>query len=136
MRTDRDDYIVVNARVTITIDLFRRGNASSPQLNKVRFGDDRLAQGMRNDVTTYDMNGEPWGRARDGGISTFDAPGPGGGHWWKLPAGTELPEEVVIIRDHRTPDGRTHYTLAPSRDMAVIRFCAALERLHARCVTL
>lgn len=133
MRTDRDYYLVENARVTITLDLFRRGTASSPRLNKVRFGDDRLAQGLRNDVTTFEVNGEPWVRARDGGVSTFDAPAPGG-HWWRLPAGTELPEEVVVVRDHATPDGRTHYTLAPSRDMAIFRFIAALERLHARCV--
>ena len=68
-----------------------------------------------------------------GGVSTFDRPTAGEPHWWCLPAGTELPPELVARRDHTLRDGRTHYSLAPACNMPLDAYRAALAALHDRC---
>lgn len=133
MRTDRDYYVTDDSRITIKLDLFRRGNAASPRLDHVRAGADRLAQGRPVDVGTCLVNGEVWVTGGEGGISTFDRPLSSEPNWWLIPAGTELPPELLVRRDHATPDGRTHYALAPAHDMPLAVYRRALAALHDRC---
>jgi hypothetical protein len=133
MRTDRDLYVTDNSRLTLKLDLFRQGNASGPRLDHVRFGADRVAQRKVVDVRPYLVNGELWVPGQTGGISTFDRPTADELHWWCIPAGTELPAELVARRDHTLRDGRTHYSLAPGYDMPLSAYRAALAALHDRC---
>jgi len=98
-----------------------------------------------------------WVRVRDRprGISTFNKPNTFKGKWeyFKIPAGTKLPETLVTIRDERNKAsgatrytivparlvivedhynerfGATHYTIAPERDMPLVTFRELLKQL-------
>lgn len=71
--------------------------------------------------------------SRSRGLSTFDRPGlPPGKDWryLKIPAGTQLPDGLAIVRDERNERSEaTHYTIAPAYDMPLVQFKALLERL-------
>lgn len=71
-------------------------------------------------------------RNRPRGISTFDKPNTFKGKWdyFKIPAGTILPEGLAIVKDnHNKTFGATHYTIAPDRDMPLILFRKKLNDL-------
>jgi len=84
------------------------------------------------DITIRDYRGEKWVYCRDfpRGVSTFDRAGVFRGDKWKyykIPAGTMLPEGIVIVRDfYNLRYGATHHTIAPERDMALRQFRALL----------
>ena|GEM_PF-3364423 len=62
----------------------------------------------------------------------FDKPNLFKGAWnyYKIPAGTNLPEGLVIVRDYYNPSYEaTHYTVAPAYDMPLERFKALLAAL-------
>lgn len=133
MKTEKDYYVTENSRIKIKLDLFRSGNSTSPRLDHVRYGEERIKAGQSVDVGTFLVSGEPWVVGREGGISTFDKPLPHEPNWWLIPAGTELPSELIIRRDHATFDGRTHYSLAPAFDMPLTSYRRSLAALHERC---
>jgi hypothetical protein len=97
------------------VDLFRRGNASGPRLARVRVG---------TDIATVQKNGEDWVVARSGGVSTFSAPGRGA-NWWRLPAGTDYPDELLVVNDHGN-----HYNWEPNVDLPLRAFVALLASLE------
>jgi hypothetical protein len=71
-------------------------------------------------------------RNRPRGISTFDQPNIFKGKWeyFKLPAGTVLPEGLVVVKDNfNKAFGATHYTIAPERDMPLETFKCLLNEL-------
>ena len=71
-------------------------------------------------------------RNRPRGISVFDKPNTFKGQWeyFKLPAGTELPDGLVIVKDnYNAAFGASHYTIAPERDMPLARFRKLLSDL-------
>ncbi|MDH5800344.1 MAG: hypothetical protein OEZ68_06015 [Gammaproteobacteria bacterium] len=71
-------------------------------------------------------------RERPRGISTFDKPDTFKGKWeyFKIPAGTILPDGLVIVKDnYNSAFGATHYTIAPERDMPLTRFKQQLSVL-------
>lgn len=71
-------------------------------------------------------------RSRPRGISTFDKPNIFKGKWeyFKIPAGTILPNGLVIVKDnYNRAFAATHYTIAPERDMPLIRFKQLLSQL-------
>lgn len=79
------------------------------------------------------IDGE-WVRVRNlpRGISTFDKPHTFKGKWeyFKIPAGTALPDGLVIVKDNlNTAFGATHYTIAPERDMLLVDFKRLLSKL-------
>ena len=81
------------------VDLFRSGNAGSPRVDNVRLG---------KEVT------DPSGIIYPGqGVSTFESIG-GEGKWWKLPAGTELPDGLQFFNDHDA-----HWLIQPAHPMTV-----------------
>ena len=133
MKADRDYYVTENSRVTIKLDLFRKGNTEQARLDHVRFGQDRIAKGQSVDVSTFIRNAETWVAALEGGISTFDKPLPTELNWWKIPSGTEFPPELLVRRDHTGRDGRTHYSIAPAFDMPLTTYRSALASLHTKC---
>lgn len=71
-------------------------------------------------------------RNRPRGISTFDKPNIFKGHWeyFKLPAGTILPEGLVVVKDsYNSTFQATHYTIAPAQDMPLQIFKNILNQL-------
>ena len=71
-------------------------------------------------------------RHRPRGISTFDKPDTFKGKWeyFKIPAGTVLPEGLAIVKDnYNKAFGATHYTIAPDRDMPLSLFRQKLSEL-------
>lgn len=94
-------------------------------------------QVRRADVTIEVLNGVKWVRVRNRprGISTFDKPDvfrKGSWEYYKIPAGTQLPEGLAIVRDFRNPVlDATHYAIAPAFDMPLKRFKDLLNVLAA-----
>jgi hypothetical protein len=95
-----------------SIDLYRRGNSSSPRMDNVR----------PVDVASFIRNGAEWVGGRSGGISTFASPTPPGrGRIWRLPAGTLYSDELHLENDHGD-----HWSWGPARDMKMARYRAFL----------
>jgi hypothetical protein len=87
------------------------------------------------DITIEEHQGVRWVRVtnRPRGVSTFDKPGVPPGKGWdyfRIPAGTVLPDGLAIVRDElNTKYGATHYTIAPAHDMPLEQFRFLLEQL-------
>ena len=97
---------------TTPIDLYRRGNATSPRMDHVR----------PIDVASFTRNGVEWVAARSGGISTFaSSTPPGRGRIWRLPAGVFYPDELLLDNDHGN-----HWSWEPAQDMELTRYRALL----------
>lgn len=94
-----------------TTDLYRRGNVSGPRMTNVR---------ISKDIVVFQVNGVDWVAARSGGISTFSAQGPGR-NWWRLPAGFDYPDELLVVNDHGN-----HYNWEPNVTMTLADFIALL----------
>ncbi|MBI3230861.1 MAG: hypothetical protein HYZ45_12005 [Burkholderiales bacterium] len=65
------------------------------------------------------------------GISVFDKPNPAllNFSWYKLPAGTAIPEALAITQDGNDKFKPNHYTIAPKDDMPVELFLIWLNAL-------
>ena len=133
MKAERDYYVTENSRVTIKLDLFRKGNSENARLDNVRFGQDRIAKGLPVDASTFIRDSDVWVEAHKGGISTFDRPLSTEKNWWRIPAGLEFPPELIVRRDHTSHDGRTHYSISPAYDMPLTSYRSALASLHDKC---
>ena len=112
----------------VPVDLFRMGNASGPRLDNVRDTDVPFEEIRVGDGHIVRMV-KP-----DGGISTFDAINPRlPGKWWRIPAGTMLPDTIRVVRDQRDPRTRiTHYSLRPTRYMTLLQFVSGLQELATK----
>ncbi len=121
---------------TAPVDLWRAKKLKEPvnSLFKLVEGEVTRPRGAprKPDIT---IEGD-WVRVRNSprGISTFDKPDTFRGKWeyFKIPAGTVLPDELVIVKDNfNKAFGATHYSIAPKRDMPLILFKQALKKLIA-----
>ena len=99
-----------------TTDLYRRGNAASPRLTYVRLG---------KDVEVFVRGNVNWVQAESGGVSTFSSPGLGS-PWWILPAGSEYPDELVVVNDHGN-----HFSWEPRFEMPLTDFLANLATVES-----
>jgi hypothetical protein len=99
------------------VDLYRCGNASSPNLDRVR------TSGPDRDVDSHvDASGTTWVEANGKGVSTVTAPDQSWrGKPWRLPAGSPYPDELLVWLDEPG-----HYAWAPAKDMTLQDFKAAL----------
>ncbi|HEX7896772.1 MAG TPA: hypothetical protein VF950_03375 [Planctomycetota bacterium] len=92
------------------------------------------------DIEIKPVNGDPWVfvKYRPRGASAFDRPRAFKGSHWRyflLPAGTELPPGLAIVKDEYYQRYRaTHYTLAPARDMPLATFRELLRQLFEKMV--
>ena len=102
------------------VDLYRKGNASSPRMDNVR---------INKDLATYERNDEIWvretlaGGEAPGGISTFSTQGRGK-NWWKLDANTVIPPELELINDRGN-----HWLWKPRKTMPIEEYKAALRQI-------
>lgn len=104
-------------------ELFRLGNATDPQLSKVR----------SRDVDVIEVDGKMMIVANDKGISLFDMTGirlsPMSGWVWKFPQDTPLPTGLHLVNDKPH-----HYCIAPVRNMFVDEFKILLDKLASKAV--
>lgn len=116
---------------TVPVDLFRMGNASGPRLDSLRSRDLDIAEDKL-------PNGEVKRMVHPrGGLSTFGAINPGlkGGKWWRIPAGTVLPDTIRVVRDQTDQRTRiTHYSLRPARYMTLLEFADGLKLLAQKAI--
>jgi hypothetical protein len=104
------------------IVLYRQGNANSPRMDNVR---------PNKDVATYDLNGQVWvittlpDGISPGGVSTFATQGLGK-NWWKLEAGTEIPQELELVNDRNN-----HWLWKPSKMMPIDEYKTGLQQIGA-----
>ncbi len=120
MITDQDIYLDITP-----IDLWRCGTPQSPTLDQVRIvGKPPL---FRLDIKV-DTKGNVG--PNGGGISVFDNINPAltRGCWWKIPAGTRIPDGLYIRKDrsHAMKD-IIHYTICPAGLMSFQQFQGLLR---------
>jgi hypothetical protein len=97
---------------TTSIDLYRRGNSTSPRMHCVR----------PTDVSAFMQNGVEWVSARSGGMSTFaSSTPPGNGRIWRLPAGSPYSDELRLENDFND-----HWQWEPAHDMEMALYRALL----------
>jgi Tse2 ADP-ribosyltransferase toxins len=114
----------------VPVDLFRMGNASGPRLDNVRPQDvDIVEANLPNGQVVRMVHPR-------GGISTFDGVNQRlPGKWWRIPAGTILPDTIRIVRDQRDPRTQlTHYSIRPTRYMTLVEFVSGLQTLAMKAV--
>jgi len=101
----------------LPVDLYRRGNATSPRLAQPR---------IPRDIGIVIKDGEEWVMAGSGGISTFTQPG-AGRNWWKIAKGTEVPEMIAVRNDHGN-----HYLWEPAVHMPLSDYVECLRRIETK----
>lgn len=65
------------------------------------------------------------------GVSTFDRKNPAlpGFRWFRLAAGTDIPQALAITQDSEFKDRANHHTIAPKDDMTLELFLVWLNAL-------
>jgi hypothetical protein len=115
---------------SLCVDLFRLGGK-----NRNSFGHDRALV----DCVTFEQNGITVVVANKQGFSAFDWLTPAmkapGKHVWRIPKGTPLPIEIVLVKD-LTPGKRGHYHFAPVQNMPLTKYLGLLEEIGIKSVKL
>jgi hypothetical protein len=100
-----------------TLDLFRCGNSRTPRMHRVR---------LPSDVIVQVRNGVKWVEGIKKGVSTFSRISQLRCAWWRLPAGSEyLDDLLIVVNDHDH-----HFAWQPACDMTLNEFQAALATLN------
>jgi hypothetical protein len=86
------------------------------------------------DVSTYTKDGVLYVKSEESrGTSLSDIEGIFGHKGWDyvvIPAGTLVPQELIITKDHYLPKRKSwHYSISPNFDMPVTEFLKALDQL-------
>lgn len=121
----------------VPINLWRARNLSKKNIGLFELveKEQKRAGGVRPADVTIEND---WVKVRYSprGISTFDRPNVfkrGKWEYYKIPAGTKLPNGLVIVKDlFNKALGATHYTIAPACDMPLNSFKAILNQLAAQ----
>lgn len=108
---------------TLTTDLYRGGNSTSPLMDKVRTVDTTTSGTI--DVDVYDKNGVKWVKANGKGISTFNT-ALATKNWWKAPKGTTYPSSLRVYNDNGN-----HWTWAPAFDMPLSDYIKLMQQTNS-----
>jgi RHS repeat-associated protein len=95
----------IEAGDTTPIDLFRSGRGNDPALDAVR-PNHEFTPGADGSEVLYP------GQTPPNGLSTFDSIN-GTGKWWKLPAGSPIPDGLQFVNDQPG-----HWTIVPISSMS------------------
>lgn len=127
MITDKDIYLDITP-----VDLWRCGTQQSPSLDKVRTVGKPPLFRVDIQVASSGMIGP-----NGGGISVFDNVNPAltRGYWWKIPAGTRIPDGLYVRKDrsHAMKD-IIHYTICPATVMTLQHFQGLLLAFSIKAV--
>jgi hypothetical protein len=105
------------------IELYRSGNSSVAQLDKVRPKDVDMQVARNGDVWVLALNGK--------GVSTWDHIDPTwNGKPWRLPAGSLYNDHLLLLWN----DSPGHWTWAPAHDMLIHEYVSCLAQVSARFV--
>lgn len=79
------------------------------------------------DVIIYQKNGVDWVQMATGGASTRSVAYRlrRAGRWWRIPAGTNYPDALVVYNDHGN-----HWVWEPAHDMPLFDYVAALAGMN------
>lgn len=127
-------------RSDISLTLWRAINKAEASKNINPLYPDLIERTLPNgrlrlpDVATYLKNGIAYVKSEESrGTSLSDIYGLFGDKNWDyvvIPAGTIIPKELVITKDHYIPKKSSwHYSISPNFDMPVTRFLRALDQL-------
>lgn len=126
-------------RSNITLTLWRAVNKSGVQASNPLYPDlhERVLPNGRvrlADVSTYSKDGILYVKSEESrGASLSDQEGIFGHKKWDyvvIPAGTVIPPELIITKDHQIPKKTYwHYSISPNFDMPVAKFLKALDQL-------
>ena len=106
------------------IDLYRMGNASGPQMDKIRLKepDPDIDHETR-------VSGIVWVRANSGGVSTWETPKAGlRGKAWRIPAGTAFSDRLRLWSDL---PAEGHWVWEPMQDMPLTEFVSDLAAVNS-----
>jgi hypothetical protein len=99
-------------------DLYRSGNTTSNRMGDVRPLVDEGGK-KKGDIEIVTREGVEWVVAGTGGVSTFTTPRPPSTKWWKLPAESEIPDQLEVTEDTSLPG---HYLWEPKEDMTLAQY--------------
>lgn len=116
---------------TVPVDVYAFGNRSGPR--DPRIAGFNAAPDQQADLVTG-PNGMLVPTDEPKGMSTFSDPDQANltGHYYRLPAGTPLPQGLGITADGRNVGGTqppTHHTIYPTEEMLPERFIRLLKDL-------
>ena len=126
-------------RSDISLTLWRAVNKNGPKLTNPLHPDlkERILPNGRvrlADVSIYSKDGVLFVKSEESrGTSLSDKEGLFGNKNWDyvvIPAGTTIPQELIITKDHHIPKRKSwHYSISPNYDMPVTKFLQALDQL-------
>ena len=121
MTTSTPDYLYM-----LDEDLFRIGNASTPNLHNIRPRDmDTFAQ---KDIMMVISNGKGISLGNQEWIDRSKMSG-----WlWRIPKSTPLPRGLAVSPDQKSPQ-KGHFLLCPSETMPMARYYGLLVELAVLC---
>ena len=98
-----------------SVDLYRWGHATSPQLANIR----------PYELGTFQRNGQMWVEHDSGGISMYSTQTPGKKNVWRLPRGSSHSSRLRIVNDKGD-----HWLIEPAVDMPLEEFKSLLRSLE------
>jgi hypothetical protein len=101
---------------TLTVDLYRSGNATIPRMDNVR----------DTDVEKFQKSGVDWVRAKKLGISTFSTLPADQKNWWKISKGSVYSNDLYVVNDRND-----HWSWAPAKDMPLADFITLMQATHS-----
>lgn len=108
---------------TLTVDLYRGGNASTPRMDNVRVNDVTIYQGKDGTEWVKSIK-SPANQAQ--GISTFSVSQKIKNEW-KIAKNESYPSGLVVIRTHGN-----HYVWAPAYDMPKTEYVKLLKSVETK----
>lgn len=111
---------------TLEFDLYRSGNATTAQMDKIRTKDTPNVK--RIDVDTYVKDGVVWVKANNKGISTQSTKPPATEkNWWVAPKGTAYSDKLKLHNDHTD-----HYMWVPKSDMPLSEYDKLMKQVNVK----
>lgn len=103
---------------TLSTDLYRLGNASSPKMDNAR---------PSKDVETFQKNNITWVKGKRKGVSTTSEPYPTTQrNVWKIAKGKSYPNDLYVYNDTGN-----HWSWAPAKDMPYSTYVDLLKQTNS-----
>lgn len=102
---------------TISTDLYRLGNSTSPRMDNAR----------PQDIVTFEKNNVTWVKGKQKGISTSSIPYPASQkNVWKVSKGKSYSNDLYVVNDTKN-----HWSWAPAKDMPLSTYVQLLQQANS-----